>query len=150
MEKLAQFYLIGISVRTSNENGQAMTDIPALWNKFMSENWIEKIPNKKSFDIYSVYTDYESDHTKPYTTLLACQVSSLDSIPEGLVGKTISAATYQKITAKGNIMEGLIYNEWIKIWNSDYKRTYSADFEIYGEKAKDFSNAEVDIYLAVK
>ena len=48
MEKLEQFYLIGISVRTSNENGQAMTDIPALWNKFMSENWIEKIPNKIS------------------------------------------------------------------------------------------------------
>jgi predicted transcriptional regulator YdeE len=37
-QKIQKFSVIGISVRTTNENGQAGQDIPALWQKFMSEN----------------------------------------------------------------------------------------------------------------
>jgi predicted transcriptional regulator YdeE len=32
----------------------------------------------------------------------------------------------------------------------DLGRTFTADFEIYGEKAQDPSDAEVDILIAVK
>ena len=69
-EQKEPFYVVGISVRTSNENQQAAKDIPALWQRFMSENIADKIPNKSSNKVYAVYTDYESDHTKPYTTII--------------------------------------------------------------------------------
>ena len=36
--QLESFKVIGISVRTTNENGQAAKDIPFLWNKFFEEN----------------------------------------------------------------------------------------------------------------
>jgi predicted transcriptional regulator YdeE len=148
--KIEPFKVIGISARTTNENGQASQDIPALWNKFMSEEIIEKIPNKIDNSIYCIYTDYEKDHTKPYTTILGCRVSSLDTIPNGMVGKAFDEATYTKHIAKGNILQGMVFGEWTKIWNSDLDRTFTADFEVYGEKAQNPENAEVDIFVAAK
>lgn len=149
-QKLQSFSIIGISIRTTNENGQSGIDIPQLWNRFITENILEKIPNKSDHSIYCIYTDYEKDHTKPYTTILGCKVSTLDTIPDGMTGKTIEEADYSKHTAKGNILQGLIYNEWIKIWNSDLPRTFTADFEVYDERAQNPENAEVDIFVAVK
>lgn len=150
MEKIEQFSVIGISTRTTNENGQSSQDIPTLWNKFLTENIAEKIPNKTGSTVYCIYTDYEEDHTKPYTTILGCKVSSLDNIPDGLIGKTFDTATYSKHTAKGNILQGLIFNEWTKIWNANLDRAFTADFEVYGDKAQNPENAEVDIYVSVK
>jgi predicted transcriptional regulator YdeE len=81
--------VIGIEVRTTNENEQAAKDIPVLWEKFMKENVLNNIPNKIDNTIYSIYTEYEKDHTKPYTTLLGCKVESLENIPEGMAGKSL-------------------------------------------------------------
>ena len=147
---MKQFKIIGITVRTTNENNQAMEDIPVLWNKFLSKNLIEKIPNKLSSEIYCVYTEYEKDYTRPYTTLLGCKVEKLNEIPEGMVGKKFEDGKYQKFTAKGDLTKGAVVQEWSKIWNSDLERTYTADFEVYGEKSQNPENAEVEIYVAIK
>ena len=148
--KIQLFNIIGISVRTTNENGQAAKDIPALWNRFISEGIAEKIPNKTDHSIYCMYTEYEKDHTKPYTTLLGCKVADLDTIPAGMVGKTFSEQNYLLHTAKGNLAKGAVYNEWVKIWNANLPRIFTSDFEVYGEKAQDPQNAEVDIFIGVK
>lgn len=149
-QTIQKFYVIGISVRTTNENGQATQDIPALWNRFMTEEIIDQIPNKIDNSVYCIYTEYEKDHTKPYTTILGCKVENLDTIPNGMVGKTFEETTYAKHTAKGNILQGLVFNEWIKIWNSDLDRAYTADFEVYDERTKNPENAEVDIFVAIR
>jgi predicted transcriptional regulator YdeE len=143
------FFIIGLSVRTTNENGQSGTDIPALWNTFMTENTIENIPNKIDNSIYCMYTEYEKDYTKPYTTILGCKVSSLDNIPNGMIGKTIEKETYKQFIAKGNLSEGAVFQKWTEIWNSDLNRKYTVDFEIYGEKAFNPENAEVPIFIAI-
>lgn len=148
--KIEPFKVIGIEVRTTNENNQAAQDIPVLWEKLMKENIVENIPNKIDNTIYSIYTDYEKDHTKPYTTLLGCKVENLDIIPEGMIGKSFEGGNYVKFTPKGNLAEDLVINEWIKIWNMDLERIFTADFEMYGEKAQNPSDAEVDILIAVK
>jgi predicted transcriptional regulator YdeE len=145
-----KFSIIGISVRTTNENGQSGKDIPALWNKFIAEEILQQIPNKTSNDIYCIYTDYEKDHTKPYTTILGCVVEHLDLIPDGMVAKIVEGENYERFTAKGNLAEGIVFNEWMKIWNSDLNRAFTADFEIYGEKAQNPENAEVNIYIALQ
>jgi predicted transcriptional regulator YdeE len=150
IQTIQKFRVIGISVRTTNENGQAGQDIPALWNKFMTEGIAEQIPNKIDNSIYCIYTEYEKDDTKPYTTILGCKVDNLETIPNGMIGKTFEEATYTKYIAKGNILQGMVFGEWTKIWNSDLDRTFTADFEVYGEKAQNPENAEVDIFVAVK
>ena len=149
-QTIQKFSVIGISVRTTNENGQAGQDIPALWNNFMTNRILDKIPNKIDNSIFCIYTEYEKDHTKPYTTILGCKVSSLENIPNGMVGKTVEEAIYFKHIAIGNILQGMVFNEWTKIWNSNLQRTFTADFEVYGEKAQNPENAEVDIFIAVK
>jgi len=149
-QKISKFHVIGISVRTTNEMGQSGKDIPALWNKFMSDGILEKIPHKIDDSIFCIYTDYEKDHTKPYTTLLGCRVTNIDKIPFGMIGKTFDEGLYAPRSVKGNLMEGLVINEWVKIWDSDLKRTFVADFEVYGEKAKDYTDAEVDIFIGVQ
>lgn len=148
--KIEPFNIIGISIRTTNENGQASKEIAELWGKLMSENVLTKIPNKVDNEIYSLYTDYESDHTKPYTAILGCKVENLDNIPSGMVGKSFSGGTYTKTSAKGDLMQGLVVNQWSKIFEMELDRTYDADFEIFGEKAQNPSDAEVDFYVGIK
>ena len=146
---IEKFHIIGIAIRTINENGQSAQDIPKLWQTFFSENIINQIPNKIDSAIYCIYTDYEKDHTKPYTTILGCRVSNLDYVPENMVRKTVEQATYTKFIAKGNLTESVVFNEWVKIWDTDLPRTFTADFEIYGDKAQQPENAEVEIFIAV-
>jgi predicted transcriptional regulator YdeE len=149
-QSIQSFHVMGIAVRTTNENNQSATDIPALWNRFMKEAIAQKIPGKISNTLYCIYTAYEKDHTQPYTTILGCPVADLTHIPAGMKGITIAAADYTKFTASGNLMEGVVFNEWVKIWNADLGRAFTADFEVYGEKTTDPANAEVDIFVAVK
>ncbi len=143
------FKLIGISIRTSNENGKGAKEIAKLWGKFMSENILEKIPNKTDSTVYSLYTDYEGDHTKPYTAILGCKVSTLDDIPENMIGKSFDGGNYIKISAKGDLMKGLVVNKWSEIWRMDLDRAFTADFEVFGEKAQNPSNAEIDFLIAI-
>ncbi len=148
--KKEPFMVIGIKVRTTNENEQAGKDIVALWNTFMTEGILEKIPNKLSSEVYSIYTNYESDYTKPYDTILGCKVSTLKNIPEGMVGQSFDSGIYTNFTVKGDLSQGIVYGKWLEIWNIDLDRSYIADFEIYGEKAQNPTNAEVQIYVGVK
>ena len=147
---IKEFTIIGISVRTTNENGQSAKDIGELWNKFMSEGILEKIPNKVDNTIYSIYTEYESDYTKPYTTVLGCKVEHLNEIPSGMVGKSFKGGKYINFSTKGDLTKGLIVDKWIEIWKMDLDRVYSADFEVFGEKAQNPNDAEIDILIAVK
>lgn len=147
--KIDGFKVIGITTRTSNTNGQGAQDIGALWQKFMAEGVMQKIPNKVSSEVYSIYTEYEGDYTKPYTVLLGCPVAHLDEIPDGMMGKAFDGGTYTKFVAKGSLSEGIVANEWMKIWETDISRAYTADFEVFGEKAQNPADAEVDIFIAL-
>ena len=144
------FAVIGISIRTTNENGQAGQDIPALWNRFLTEGITAKIPNKIDNAVYCIYTDYEKDHTRPYTTILGCKVATLDAVPKGMVSKRIETATYTKHTARGSLSQGMVFDTWTEIWKADLPRTFTADFEVYGEKAQNPEDAEVDTFVAVE
>ncbi|MEQ8533044.1 MAG: GyrI-like domain-containing protein [Imperialibacter sp.] len=148
--KIDPFKIIGISVRTTNENGQGGKDIAELWGRFLSEGLLNAIPGKVDDTIYSLYTDYEGDHTKPYTVILGCKVKSLEPMPDGMVGRAFEGGSYVKITAKGDLTKGLIVSEWTKIWGLGLDRAFSADFEVFGEKAQNPANAEVDFLVAVK
>lgn len=143
------FKVIGIAVRTTNENGQSAQDIGQLWGKFMSEGISGKIPNKIEETIFSIYTNYESDHTKPYDTILGCKVSSLANVPEGMVGQSIEGGTYGKFVSKGDLTKGVVFGTWTEIWKKDLDRVFTADFELYGEKAQNPKAAEVDVLVAL-
>jgi predicted transcriptional regulator YdeE len=111
---------------------------------------MQQIPRKTSNDIYCVYTEYEKDYTRPYTVVLGCRVEREAAVPEGFQKITIRAGNYMVFTAKGRLDEGIVFRAWTAIWNSPLKRIYTTDFEVYGEKAGNGPNAEVDIFVATE
>jgi len=128
--------VIGIECRTSNAPEAGPHDIPKLWEKFNKENIISKIPNK-------------ADYTQPYSLIIGCQVSSLDDIPKGMVTKTISAGSYAIFPAIGEHPKALI-ETWSHIWQQrNLDRTYTGDYEVYGDKFISGSPKEVDVYIAI-
>lgn len=150
IQTTSKFHLIGISGRTTNQNQQALTDIETLWNQFWGNDIQKKIPNKTSDDIYAVYTDYESDFTGAYTTIIGLPVSSLDSIPKNMTGITIETASYKKFISKGKMPEAIM-NTWTEIWqDKNLNRAYTADFTIHGEKYYKGENAEVETFISLK
>lgn len=149
MTTINDLKIIGIAVRTTNKDGQSAQDIGKLWERFYSENLLEKIPNKLSNDIYSVYTDYKSNYKDEYTTIIGLQVSSLDNIPSGLTGKQFPPETFEVFTAKGQ-MPKAVMDVWLDIWQRDneLQRKYTYDFEFYGEKSQNGEDSEVKIFIA--
>lgn len=149
---IQKFYIAGISVRTTNQNGQASEDIEALWERFWIEDIQNKIPHKISDEIYAVYTDYESDFKGFYTTIIGMSVDSLENVPEGFVGITIEADNYEKFVSKGKMPQAVV-ETWLEIWadqDLNSRRAYNADFTIHGKKYYDGDNAEVETYLSIK
>lgn len=142
--------IIGISVRTTNQNQQAAKDIPALWEQFVTTNVIDKIPNKLDGKVFSVYTDYESDYMGSYTTILGCEVSSLENVPEGMTTLEIPEDFYTNFTINGQLNENIVYNKWLEIWQSDIKRSYHSDFEVYEKSTLKEQKGTVNIYIATK
>ena len=145
------FKIIGISTRTTNKDNQSQEDLGKLWGQFFGENVIEKIPNKVSNNITTIYTDYKSDYTDEYTTIIGIPVSTLDEIPNGLIGREFQSDDFRKFIAKGK-MPNAVMDVWLDIWQQDKQlnRKYSYDFEVYGEKSQNGENSEVEIYLSTK
>jgi predicted transcriptional regulator YdeE len=141
--------VIGIDCRTSNAPEAGPHDIPKLWGRFYNEGIISQIPNKVSNEVIALYCDYAGDHTQPYSVVIGCYVSSLDTIPEGMVAKTIPASSYAVFRAIGEYPSSLI-ETWGNIWKQpDLQRTYTGDFELYGDKFGTGSPKEVEVYIAI-
>jgi predicted transcriptional regulator YdeE len=145
------FKIIGISTRTTNKNNKSQEDLTNLWGQFYAQNIFDKIPNKISDNVLSIYTDYKSDFTDEYTTIIGVPVSTLDQIPAELVGREFGADNFQKFVAKGE-MPNAVVNVWLDIWKreEELNRKYSYDFEVYGQKSQNGENSEVEIYIAKK
>lgn len=145
------FKLIGISVRTTNQNNQVQEDLGRLWGQFISENIHEKIPNKISNEILAIYTDYQSNYTEDYTTIIGVPVSTLNEIPDEMIGREFQPENFKKFVVKGE-MPKTVVDTWTEIWKQDenLNRKYSYDFELYGENCQKGADSEVEIFVAIK
>lgn len=146
-EKRKKHFFIGLELRTNN--AECSTTMPAHKDRFFKENTLAKIPNKLNDNFVALYTDYEGDYTKPYSWILGCEVSSLDQIPPGLVGKVIPESKYAVFTTQGAFPQGLI-SAWQTIWKSNLTRSYTSDFELYRSEFHPQKNPEVKIYIAIE
>lgn len=151
MEKLNNFKFIGISVETTNANGQSANDLQKLWERFYCENIPTQIPNKVTDEIYSIYTDYETNYTGKYTCIIGFKVNSLDKIPENLIGREFEGGQFQKFIAKGQMPDAVV-ETWQKIWQKEgeLNRKYEVDFEVYGKNSQKGEDSEVQIFISIK
>ncbi|HMF70277.1 MAG TPA: GyrI-like domain-containing protein [Flavitalea sp.] len=149
--QINEITLAGISLKTktTNANGQSGIDCGNLWQQFEKGNYAEHIPNKLSDEIFGVYHEYEGDSTKPFSYFVGCKVKQGTEVLEGLETLNIPKGTYHKINAKGT-MPDCVAQAWREVWTSNIPRTYQMDFEVYGERSKDWNDAEVDIYISIE
>jgi|APSaa5957512535_1039671.scaffolds.fasta_scaffold49022_2 predicted transcriptional regulator YdeE len=156
--------IIGIELRTTNNNNQAFTDIPPFWQNFFSDDIAAKIPHKLSDDIYAVYTKFDNegiDNTGMYSLIIGYPVNNLDQIPASLVSCTIPKSSYRKFAVNSSKPEdvGQICNgkpedvgqTWQEIWQLsatdkefNAKKSYIAEFEHYA------SSGKINIYIGLK
>ncbi|MFJ7668144.1 effector binding domain-containing protein [Lysinibacillus sp. NPDC097195] len=147
------FHIIGISARTNNANEiTPLAKIPELWTSYFQQNVAGQLPNKDV--MYGLYSDYETDVNGEYSITLGVEVAANNEVPKGLVIKTIPASKYLVFTSEIGAMPEIVIKAWQNIWtwfaNSDLERTYTGDFEVYGERCNQPNEAQVDIYIAVK
>jgi len=153
---LPEIKVIGIQVRTMNENLQCLQDMNALWTRFFTENLFAKIPNVIDSSLFGVYTDYEKDFTAPYSYTVGCQVDSLDMIPEGMVGIIIPAQAYAQFEAKATQqvdLKNAIGATWGQIWQTPLARSYSTDFEFYPNCLENVEKPQFEIaevFISIK
>jgi predicted transcriptional regulator YdeE len=149
--ELKETKLIGLALKekTTNINGQSGIDCGNLWQEFEKGKCAEIILHKLTDEILAVYHQYEGDHTQPFSYFIGCKVRADAETPPGLEALTIAPGTFHKIVAKGK-MPGCVINAWKEVWVSNIPRSYKMDFEVYDERSKDWSNAEVEIYLSVE
>jgi predicted transcriptional regulator YdeE len=145
---LKPFVLSGISIRTSNsEQSQSFKKtIGDLWQDFFGQDLANKIPNKlPDSPIYGVYSAYESDANGQFTATVAVSVSAASSAFDTI---EIGGGRYLMFEARGVIPQSVI-EAWGRIWQffatpKEWKRRYTADFEIYR------NSDAVEIYIAVE
>lgn len=138
------FTLIGISARVSNS---APEKIGALWARFMSEGVLAKIPNRVNDDVYSLYSEYESDQNGPYSVLIGAAVTSAAEVPDGMTAQSVPAATYAVIPVRG-LLPGAVVATWINVWQTPLARTFSADFDLYRKTTGGLP--EVSVHIAIR
>ena len=154
---LGPIILVGIKTRT---NYQTELDklggkiFPCVQKYFHQQIFNKIFHRKKPGTTYCVYTDYTSDYLGEYTYFIGEEVSSTNNQPTDLETLVIPAQTYSKFTTGPDSMPHVIVNAWQKIWQMSPvqlggKRNYTADFEIYDERARDHSQIILDIYIGI-
>lgn len=147
---MEEINIIGIKTRTTNaQEMSGKGQILPLWKKFYGKNILAKIPGKTDAQIYAVYHDYESDMNGAYSLLLGARVAPGTKAPKGMTLLKIPVQEYVHIVSPKGEMPGVVVEAWKKVWSAtDFKRKYSYDFEVYGDKAKDPKSSEVDLYIS--
>lgn len=148
IQHLPTFNIVGIGIKTTNEEGRAANDINKLWQRFYNESIIDQIPAKEGKEVYAVYWGYEGDHTKPYNLTIGCKTSAAE-INESLEKVTIPAAQYASFAAHGEQPKALI-ETWETIWKSDLQRNFKTDIEVYGPRFFEPGIHEILVYVGVK
>lgn len=148
---LKPFCLVGISIRTKNAANQAAKDLGELWQKFYSESIPEKVEESISDEVFSVYTEYESDYRGEYTAFIGLKVASLENIPHGLKGLEIKGGAFLEMNITGDPAQSIPL-AWVDIWarEDSLDRRYTADFEVYGAQSQQGKDSIVKIFLAVR
>ncbi|MCJ7841416.1 GyrI-like domain-containing protein [Lederbergia sp. NSJ-179] len=155
IKKRAAFKVMGISVETTNENEMtAQAKIPLLWDRFYQEGISKQIPNPlDGHTVYGVYSDYATDVDGAYQMTIGLEVGN-DSQSNEFVVKTIPASQYLVFTSEQGPLSKIVVVLWQDIWKyceeANIKRSYTGDFEEYGERCADPENAQVEIYIAIE
>jgi predicted transcriptional regulator YdeE len=142
-------HIIGIDIRTTNEDGRSFNDIPPLWERFMKEECAAKIPNKLDNDIYAVYTNFENEgknNQGMYSLIIGCNVAPETTPPKNFTKIIIPSGNYRVFPVEKGRPDK-VGEAWQSIWaipeSEKHKWSFICEFECY------YASNEIDIYIGV-
>jgi predicted transcriptional regulator YdeE len=142
------FAVLGWTTRTTNEREMSGKGrIGALWQTYL-QGGQNAIPNVSDPALtFSIYTNYESDHTGAYDVILGTPVSVEEAASGDLRGIAIPSAQYAVFPAESATADG-IRAAWMAVYQyfsgpTDLRRAFSIDFERYSAEG-------VQLYIAVR
>ena len=152
LKNMDAFQVIGMMCITTMKSNS----IPKLWGEFNHRK--HEIPNTTDFEGYLgiCFGDSDGEMTEdtPFNYMASAIVSSFDSIPEGMVTKSLPAAEYAVFEHRG-ALDNLdktyteIYQGWFA--NREYKPTGDYDFELYDARFKfGESDSIMEIWIPVQ
>jgi predicted transcriptional regulator YdeE len=150
-------WIVGIASRTTGEKEMSSDGvIPKMWQRFYEEGVLHRLTNRADQNVYALYTDFSGTRMGEYKVVIGAKVKDKAQIPEGLVLKTIPAGKYFVLTSEKGPAPTVIPAAWIKVGALEDKdqlggrRSYKADFEVYGPTATDPQNLQADLYVGLK
>lgn len=141
--------IIGIELRTTNDNGQAFNDIPLFWERFIKENCSAQIPHKLNNDIYAVYTNFENEGKNnfgTYSLILGCSVERYTSLADGFTQITIPAGYYRVFPVEKGRSDK-VGEVWQSIWAIPDKEKRNWHFKCEFERY--CASGEIDIFIGL-
>lgn len=148
--------LTGVTVRTTNaEEAGTNGRLPKLWETYFQSK-LPSLPGiRNPHYIYSLYTNYESDATGAYTTLIGHEINDERAQDDNNLEVVLIPESKYLVfkTGKGPVYE-VVAEAWQEIWDyfkeSAEVRTYTGDFELYDTRNYDPANTEIEIYIAIE
>lgn len=156
--EMKSFQVVGLWTSTSRDKEQTPDAIIAKeWKRFLSENLLEKIPDRIDQQVIAVYTDFATDARSQYSFILGAKVRPVPNpvIPEGMVVKTVPAGKYAVFATPRGPAATVIPETWKRIRAyfaapGHGERAYLADFDVYKDGVANRNDTQVDIYVGVK
>lgn len=148
--------LTGVHVRTTNaEEAGPNRRLPQLWETYFQSQITSRTQTINSHLIYALYTDYESDATGAYTTMIGHEVANNNSQDEDKFHiLQVPASKYLVFTTEKGPVYEVVAQAWGKIWayfkESEEERAYTGDYELYDSSNSDPSKTQIQIFIAIK
>jgi predicted transcriptional regulator YdeE len=148
------FTVAGIADQTSNAfEASSQARIPAVWQRFTSDNILARIPNRVDDRVVAVYSGYENGKDGMYTYLLGAKVSSRKNMPPEFVTIDVAPGQYAMFTEQGGPAAQMTVDLWKHIWSLEkpgsLHRAYKTDYEVHYGDAQDPAKSKVDIYIGL-
>lgn len=143
-------HIVGVALRTTNENGQSFIDIPPFWGRFMQENVSAKIPNKIDQDLYVAYTDFENEGKNNhgmYTMVIGCAVAPDTVSLENFTKIIIPSGNYRDFPVPAGGVEK-VGETWQAIWALPQSEKQNWSFRCEFERYR--ANGEIEIFIGMK
>lgn len=125
--------------------------IPAQWDRFSHRRG--EVEGAIPDVFYGVCVDDTTGTDRGFFYIAGMGVTSLDRVPEGMVGLTVPGGTFAVFTHKGPITSfsntvQAIWKEWLPA--SGLKPTGAPDYELYDKRFRmESPDSEVDVYVPV-
>lgn len=145
--ELKEKKVVGLTARTSNQDENMGQIIGGLWQKFHEQGIYQSIDNKVNDCGIGLYSNYQGGAGDAYDVTVCCEVSALEQLPDGIVGKTIEPGKYAKFVVRGHCQEAVI-DFWTKLWGMKLDRKFTSDFEEY-QPGGDMENSEIHLYISI-